>query len=265
MAKVAMAAAAHPDDIEFMMAGTLILLGQRGYELHYMTIANGSCGSATMDREEVIATRTQEAKNAAAMIGATYHPPLVDDIEVLYDHSIIRPLCAVVREVNPEILLLPSPQDYMEDHMTASRVMVTAAFCRNMRNYVTIPPTPPIDSEMAIYHALPYGLQDQLRQPVRPHFLVDTTEVTGIKREMLACHKSQKEWLDESQGADNYLKMMEDMSARVGALSDRFRYAEGWRFHSHMGFGPEDFNPLYNALSDLIIDYKGGDNQCPEQ
>ena len=39
------AIAAHPDDIEFVMAGTMMLLDDAGYELHYMNIANGSCGS----------------------------------------------------------------------------------------------------------------------------------------------------------------------------------------------------------------------------
>ena len=43
--KTAFALVAHPDDIEFMMAGTLVLLGQLGYELHYMNLANGSAGS----------------------------------------------------------------------------------------------------------------------------------------------------------------------------------------------------------------------------
>ena len=43
--KHAFAVAAHPDDIEFVMAGTLILLRRAGYELHYMNIANGCCGS----------------------------------------------------------------------------------------------------------------------------------------------------------------------------------------------------------------------------
>ena len=41
----AMAIAAHPDDIEFLMAGTLRLLAEAGWETHYLTVANGSCGS----------------------------------------------------------------------------------------------------------------------------------------------------------------------------------------------------------------------------
>jgi LmbE family N-acetylglucosaminyl deacetylase len=35
--KVAMAISAHPDDIEFYMAGTMLLLSGAGYDLHYLT------------------------------------------------------------------------------------------------------------------------------------------------------------------------------------------------------------------------------------
>ena len=259
MCRLAMAVAAHPDDIEFMMAGTLILLGEAGYELHYMTIANGSCGSMTMDAPETIAVRGEEAKAACKMIGATHHPPYVDDIELVYDTGLIRKLCAVVREVNPQILLLPSPQDYMEDHMNASRLMVTAAFCRNMRNYETDPPTPLVESDVALYHALPYGLTDQLRQPIVPDFFIDTSSVLEKKRDMLAYHTSQRQWLDDSQGVDNYLKTMEDMSSTVGAMSGKFAQAEGWRRHSHLGFGPEDFDPLRVTLRNYVAENRRGD------
>lgn len=255
-----MAAAAHPDDIEFMMSGTLMLLGDAGYRLHYMNIANGCCGSVTMSREKTVSTRTEEARRAAERIGAEYHYPLVDDIMLFYEDSLIRKLCAIVRKVNPEILLLPSPQDYMEDHMNASRVMVTAAFCRNMPNYPTDPPTDHIDSSMCIYHALPYGLMDQLRRPIRPDFFVDIGSVMDKKRDMLACHKSQKDWLDQSQGQDNYIKTMDAQCLRAGDLSGSFEYAEGWRRHSHMGFSAEEFDPLGEVLGKYIIHSNQGDN-----
>lgn len=252
MAKIAMAAAAHPDDIEFMMSGTLVMLGKAGYELHYMNIGNGSCGSATMDAEQTVATRTEEARNACKLIDATFHDPLVPDIEILYEQPLIRKLCATVREVSPEILLLPSPQDYMEDHSTSSRLMVTAAFCRGMRNYRTDPPSEPVFGELRVYHALPYGLRDQLRNPIQPDFYADITSVMDTKREMLACHRSQRQWLDDSQSVDNYLKTMEDMASEVGRMSGKFAHAEGWRVHSHLGFCVEDFDPLKEALGTYI-------------
>lgn len=246
-----LAAAAHPDDIEFMMAGTLFLLRQAGFDIHYLNVANGNCGTTTLAAHEIVTIRTEEARQAAACLNATFHPPYTDDIEIYYEPRLAKRLCALVREVAPDIILLQSPQDYMEDHVNSSRLLVTAAFCRGMRNYVSDPPRPPTMKNATVYHALPYGLHDQLRKPVIPEFYVNTSRVMVDKRRMLACHRSQKEWLDQSQGLDSYLQTMEDMGREVGRMSGRFEFAEGWRRHLHGGFcGPND-DPLGAALKAL--------------
>ena len=41
---------------------------------------------------------------------------------------------------------------------------------------------------------------DMLRRPVRPEFCIDVGSVMAQRREMLACHTSQREWLDATQG-----------------------------------------------------------------
>lgn len=249
MVKTAFAIAAHPDDIEFDMAGTLLLLAHAGYDIHYMNVANGSCGTATIDKDQIIAMRTQESRDAAEFLGATIHPPLVDDLMIYYTPELVARLTAVVRRVSPEILLVPSPQDYMEDHTNTSRLAVTAAFCRSLRNLETDPHVDPIQNDTAIYHAMPYGLQDQLRQPITAHIYVDVTSLMDAKRTALACHRSQKEWLDASQGLNDYIITMENLNRRVGKMSGKFEFAEGWRRHSHMGYADEDFDPLTKTLS----------------
>ena len=65
MIRRAFAIAAHPDDIEFLMAGTLILLGRANFEIHYMAIANGSCGTSEHMPKEIIRIRRREARAAA--------------------------------------------------------------------------------------------------------------------------------------------------------------------------------------------------------
>jgi LmbE family N-acetylglucosaminyl deacetylase len=192
---------------------------------------------------------------SAEFAGATFHAPLVNDLELLYDLSVIRRLCATVREVKPQILLLPSPQDYMEDHMNASRTMVTAAFCRAMNNFVTIPESKAVDFDMALYHALPHGLMDQLWKPVIPEFFVDVAPAMDRKRSMLEFHESQRGWLDDSQGMDNYIGTMVSQCGRIGAMSGKFEYAEGWRRHNPLGFSAElDFDPLREALAGSIAE-----------
>lgn len=248
-----MAVAAHPDDIEFLMAGTLLLLGEKNYELHYMTVSSGNCGSMTMPAARTRAVRRQESKRAAQLLGAHYHPSLTDDLEILYDLKTLRRLAAVLRDANPNILLIPSPEDYMEDHTNTCRLAVTAAFSRGMPNFRTVPNRQAVESNVALYHGMPHGLRDPLRHRVEPELFVNTSSVVARKREALAAHHSQKAWLDATQGMDSYLQVMDEMSVELGRMSGKFRHAEGWRRHLHYGFSAKDEDPLNAALGRLVL------------
>jgi LmbE family N-acetylglucosaminyl deacetylase len=248
-----LAIGAHPDDIEFMMAGTLILLKDAGWEAHYMNIANGSCGTQSEDAAQIAARRRQEALDACRVIGAHYHESLTNDLEIYPTRELVAKVVATIRRVRPRILLLLSPTDYMEDHTNACRIWVTAAFARGMRNAPCDPPVPPIPEEAAIYHALPTGLRDPLRKRVRAGQYVDITPVMKTKRQMLAAHRSQKAWLDVSQGINAYLDVMEALSQETGKMSGAFEYAEGWRRHYHLGFSVADQDPLCEALGERCI------------
>jgi N-acetylglucosamine malate deacetylase 1 len=245
---IVLAAAAHPDDIEFMMAGTLLRLRDAGAEIHIWNLANGSCGTATHSKEEIIRLRAAEAKASARLAGAVPHEPLADDLALYYEPTLLARAAAVIRQVKPTIVLTQSPQDYMEDHQNTCRLSVSAAFVRGMRNFVTEPPAEPFGGSTTVYHALPHGLRDGLRKLVRSGQYVDIGPVLPRKREMLAQHRTQKEWLDVSQGMDAYLQEMEIMSREVGRMSGRFEFAEGWRRHSHLGFCSADADPLSELL-----------------
>ena len=255
---IVFAIGSHPDDIEFMMGGTLLLLRKRGCEVHYLNIANGSCGTQVHTKEEIIRIRREEGIQAAKYLGAVYHESLVDDLDVFYAPDLIRRAAARVREVQPDILLTLSLEDYMEDHMNSARVAVTAGFVRTMRNFETLPPAPPTMKDLAVYHALPYGLTDMMRRPVIPEFYVDIGPVIEAKGEFLARHVSQKDWLDQSQGLDSYIITMREMSREVGGMSGRFEFAEGWRRHSRLGYAARDADPLGELLGPLWASGKKG-------
>jgi N-acetylglucosamine malate deacetylase 1 len=245
----AIAIAAHPDDIEFVMAGTLLRLKERGWEIHYFNLSTGNCGSVRYSAVETRRLRLTEAKRAAKLLGAHFHPPVADDLEIFYDIKLLRRVAAVIRDVKPSIVLTHSPQDYMEDHMNTSRLAVTAAFARGMPNFVTTPKRAAVEGEVTVYHAMPHGLCDGLRQPIAAELFVDTTAVQETKLTALAEHHTQQEWLDVSQGMNSYLCTMDEMSRAVGKLSRRFKHAEGWRRHSHLGFCGESDDPLSHALN----------------
>ncbi|MCZ6674204.1 MAG: PIG-L family deacetylase, partial [Verrucomicrobia bacterium] len=63
--KSALAVFAHPDDIEFVASGTLLLLKEKGWAIHYMNLSGGDLGSLEHNREETRAIRVQEGRDAA--------------------------------------------------------------------------------------------------------------------------------------------------------------------------------------------------------
>ena len=198
--KSALAIFAHPDDIEFVAAGTLLLLKQRGWETHYLNVSTGNCGSVEFSPAKTRRVRLAEAKAAARILGARFHPPLCDDLEILYAVKTLRRIAAVIRESKASIVLTHSPQDYMEDHMNTCRLAVTAAFTHGMPNFHTIPPRPTYAHDVTVYHAMPHGLCDPLRKPIIPDAFVNTTAVHATKLAALAAHPSQQGWLDVKIG-----------------------------------------------------------------
>ena len=246
--KVAIAIGAHPDDIEFYMAGTLLMLKQKGYEIHYLTVANGNCGSVQYNAAMTRSVRNAEARAAAKILGAHFHPSLTNDLEILYNLELVRGLAAIIREVKPGIVLTHSPQDYMEDHTNTSRLAVTAAFTKGMPNFKTVPPRPTADYDTAVYHGMSHGLCDQLRRRIVPGAFVNTTSVHQTQIQALSAHKSQQNWLDVSQGMNSFLLALENLSLAVGGLSKKFKHAEGWRRHLHFGYSARDGDPLAEAL-----------------
>jgi LmbE family N-acetylglucosaminyl deacetylase len=261
MQKSAIAIFAHPDDIEFVAAGTLLRLKAAGWAIHYMNVSRGNCGSVEHDSDTTARIRLEEGRQAAAILGAEFHEPIANDMEIVYTPETMRKVTAAIRRSRASIVLTHSPQDYMEDHQNVCRLAVSAAFCHAMPNWESDPPTPTYGGDVTVYHAMPHGLCDPMRRAVVAGSYVDTTAVHGQKREALATHVSQKYWLDVSQGMDSYLVSMDQVSAKVGVLSGHFQYAEGWRRHLHLGYSAADIDPMKDALGDLCLineDYEAG-------
>ena len=246
----AIAIAAHPDDIEFQMAGTLLLLKNAGWEIHYFNLATGNGGSTVHGPDETAAIRREESIEAASILGAHWHPPIANDLEIFYNDLLLRKVAAVVREVRPSIVLTHPLQDYMEDHMITARLAVTAAFAHGISNYRTDPPRDAYSGDVALYHCTPHGGRDPLRKKVTPGAWTNTSGVHQTALAALAAHRSQKEWLEATQGMSSYLDSMEEKARAMGDQSGRFEFAEGWWRHLHTGFASTDTDQLAAVLGD---------------
>jgi LmbE family N-acetylglucosaminyl deacetylase len=255
--KTILAVGAHPDDIEFLFSGTLLLLKQKGWDIHLWNLANGSAGSKTLGPEAIAAKRWEEAQASAKILGAIMHPPLFQDLGIFYDAPSIAKVASLVRAVSPSIILTHPPSDYMEDHENTCRLVVTAAIAKGIPNHTVDPPHPATDDPVALYHAPPLGCRTGLGEPVVPTLFVNIETVVKDKVRMLLAHESQMDWLQQTQRMSSLEEVVLAESRAVGKLSGTFSSAEGFTPHDKRGYCPEDFKPLEEAL--------GGDVYCKSQ
>ena len=82
--QVVLAVGAHPDDVEFNMAGTLCLLVKAGFRPHIFTISRSELDSNALPPEETSRIRMKEAKCSAKSIGATHHSGNRISIQTVY-------------------------------------------------------------------------------------------------------------------------------------------------------------------------------------
>jgi LmbE family N-acetylglucosaminyl deacetylase len=248
---MALALMAHPDDIEITCAGTLLLLRRAGWAVHMATMTPGDQGSSTLGSEEIATVRRAEAAASAALLDATYTCLEYRDLTITCDADSKRRVSALLRVVRPDLLVTPHPLDYMEDHIQTGVVAREAAFVSTMPNWKASfegREVPPCERLPTVLYADPVGQADQVGRRVEAGYLVDITDVIEAKERMLAAHDSQRSWLREQHGEDEYLHWMRRCGRERARDFGRktVQYAEGFTQHRAHGFPGED--PLTPVL-----------------
>jgi len=229
MKNTALAIGAHPDDVEFLMSGTLALLHRNGWDIHIATMTAGDCGSKELGKKEISEIRKKEAANSAGLLKAGYECLGSEDLYIFYDKATILRVLAHVRKIRPRLVLTMSQTDYMVDHETTGTLVQSACFAGRVANIKT-EGVDPLDYIPHLYYADSIDGMDIFGPPLPPATLVDISAVMDVKTEMLSCHKSQREWLRQHHGMDEYILAMKRMSEERGKLAG-LRYAEGFRQH----------------------------------
>ncbi len=235
---------AHPDDIETLAAGTLALLAGAGHHVTIVTATAGECGSTAFTPEETGAIRRGEAAEAAALIGAEYGCVGLPDLGVFNDDSARRRMTEAVRAARPDIVITGAPADYHPDHEAISLLVRDACFASSAPNYQT-GPAAPLAAMPHLYFTDPIGGRDRMGQPVPPDFAVDIGTVFGAKQAMLACHRSQTEWLAKQHAVDDPLAAMTALGRKRGREFGVVQ-AEGFRQYRHEPY------PTSAMLQDLV-------------
>lgn len=246
--KTVLCIGAHPDDAEFLCAGTLALLRERGWQIHIASMAPGDCGTVQYSREEISRIRKGEAAKAAAMLDGRYHCLECGDIFIMYDRGTLLKTIELVRKVRPTIVFTLSPSDYMVDHETASRLAQTACFCCGVVNVET-PDAEPFEPIPHLYYTDAVEGKDRFGTPIQPGMIVDTSDTIDLKEKMLTCHESQRDWLLKHHGKDAYVSLMKTFGAKRGGEIGR-PFGEGFR--QHLGHAYPQDNILKKELGDLV-------------
>src|SRR5215213_3358496 len=105
MNRIAFAILAHPDDAEFLCAGTLIRLNrEKGWEIHIASMTPGDCGSAEHGPEEIARIRRGEGAAAARAVGAVYHCVEQRDLRVIYNEPALEAVVRLINQVRPAVV-----------------------------------------------------------------------------------------------------------------------------------------------------------------
>ena len=246
--KIVLAFGAHPDDVEFLCAGTLALLKDKGWKIHIATMTPGDKGSVAHTREEISAIRKKEAADSAALLNAGYDCMEGEDLLLIYEKEMIVRTTRLIRKVKPQIVFAMSPTDYHVDHEISSKIVMTACFSAGIKLLET-EGAEAFDVVPYLYYMDPLDGKDIFGKDVKPGIIVDITDKIALKEKMLACHSSQREWLRKHHGVDQYINTMKDISSARGNMINK-EYGEGFRQHLGHAFPQDDI--LANELKDYV-------------
>ena len=219
-----LAIGAHPDDVEISCGGTLAKYAKMGHKVFTATATNGNIGSATLPMEEIARIRKEEARQAAAVIGAEYICLDYDD-EMFFDSKQARlDFINLVRYCKADVILTHTPHDYNPDHELTSKIV---------NDIAVMIPIAKIKTKYEPYDKIPIiaYFETANGHGFIPTEYVDITDVIDIKKEMYSKHKSQVQWMSDNYkdavGGDNFFDSI-DVTARFRGIQCGVKYAEGF-------------------------------------
>jgi LmbE family N-acetylglucosaminyl deacetylase len=133
-----LAVMAHPDDVDFGLAGTVATWTDAGIEVTYCMVTSGDAGGFDPDvpRSEIAGIRQAEQRAAAAAVGVSDVRFLdYPDGRVEVSLDLRRDIARVIRQVRPQRLVTQSPERHMvrmpsahPDHIAVGEATLCAMY-----------------------------------------------------------------------------------------------------------------------------------------
>jgi LmbE family N-acetylglucosaminyl deacetylase len=184
--KRALCIVAHPDDIEFYCAGSVLLMKRHGVDVAFVVATSGDKGSrdTTKSRGKVARIREREQEIAAHVLGVDRVSFLRrPDAELVESLDLREELVREIRAAKPDVLFTFDPNvpyRFHPDHRVVGRVALDAAWpcARDPLTY------PKAGEPHETAEAWCFG-------GVQPNLEVDAGEVIATKIEARLAHSSQ--------------------------------------------------------------------------
>ncbi len=216
---------AHPDDIEFGVAGTAALWAKHGCSVKYVVITDGNIGSHEegMTTQKLAEIRRSEQTAAAEHVGATVKFLGYDDGILQPTLDLRRDLVREIREHRPNVVVCGDPRTFFPrdsyinhpDHRAAATAAVEACF--------PAPNSPLIFPELVHEGFMPHDINYvYISHPSDgANCYVDISETIDLKIEALRLHKSQ---LGDWDPTARMKEWAQEIGRKVG-----FKHAERYR------------------------------------
>lgn len=218
---------AHPDDIDFGMAGTVAALTSAGCHVAYCLATSGEAGGDDLSQtsEELAAIRQAEQTAAAAKVGVSElhwlgHP----DGMVVADLALRRDIARVIRMTRPDVVLCQTSipdwdRIYIShpDHL-ATAAAALAAIYPDSRNPRAFP-------ELLAEGHEPHTVGEIWLIGTDPNRWIDITDSFDCKVSALRSHRSQTAHMED---LEDRLREWAADTAAAGNLPEG-RLAEAYR------------------------------------
>jgi len=168
----------HPDDVELGCGGTVAVHSRAGHDVVLADLTRGESSSNGTAEE-----RAREAQDAAAMLGCRERRNLtLPDAGVRADDpEQQRAVVQSIRDVRPDVVLLPFGDDPHPDHASGAALVERALYFAGIHGYRTAAPA----------WKVPAALVYSGRRVVRPDVVVDITAVQEVKMRAIRAHATQ--------------------------------------------------------------------------
>ncbi|NLD87630.1 MAG: PIG-L family deacetylase [Clostridiales bacterium] len=221
---------AHPDDIEYSVAGTLLKYKQQGHKIFIALATSGNTGSNVIPTvEEVAATREAEMLEAAKFYDAEVRFLRFDDERLLDTNETRTAVLDALRWAQPDVIFTHNPTDESPDHATLSllvRHMMLSMPGKLQQSTVT-----PCTKVPSLFF-----WENGMGINFLPEVYVDISDTFETKLKALRCHKSQASWMEVfgSVIGDDMAKMAAFRGVQIGV-----DYAESFRTFRIHGYMPD--------------------------